>query len=178
MVQKTHKYFLPWGAICLALGNEWQTESFTLCWQQTDCMGSHKGFGCSSFLPFPHKMPLIGMLQPASLLGLVGFGGLLQSSGSAWPQVANHWVQVVWLQQNCKVRSGWPLARYQAIHKFVTHSDGHHTWGWCSNPFFLGWWICFLLVKQIIVSITWIFTMDFLDLFVSGFNELPQWLQL
>jgi hypothetical protein len=118
------------------------------------------------------------MLQPASLLGLVGFGGLLQSSGSAWPQVANHWVQVVWLQQNCKVRSGWPLARYQAIHKFVTHSDGHHTWGWCSNPFFLGWWICFLLVKQIIVSITWIFTMDFLDLFVSGFNELPQWLQL
>ena len=100
-------------------------------------MGSHKGFGCSSFLPFPHKMPLIGMLQAASLRGLVGSGRLLQSSGSAWPQVANHWVQVVWLQQNCKVRSGWPLARYQAIHKFVTHSDGHHTWGWCSNPFFL-----------------------------------------
>ena len=83
-------------------------------------------FPISSQTKFPYTV--IGMLQAASRCGLVGSGRLLQSSGSAWPQVANHWVQVVWLQQNCKVRSGWPLARYQAIHKFVTHSDGHHTW--------------------------------------------------
>jgi len=43
---------------------------------------------------------------------------------------------------------------------------------------FLGWWICFLLVKQTIAMVTWIFTVDFLDLLVSGFNELSQWLQL
>ena len=86
-------------------------------------MGSHKGFGCSSFLPFPHKMPLIGMLQAASLRGLVGSGRLLQSSGSAWPQVANHWVQVVWLQQNFLPDTKQSTSLSPTV-MVTTHGDG------------------------------------------------------
>ena len=56
-----------------------------------------KALAAALFFPSPNKHNLLN-IQAASLLSLVASGGLLQSSGSAWPQVANHWVHVVWLQ--------------------------------------------------------------------------------
>jgi hypothetical protein len=55
--KKTHKYFLPWGAICLALGHEWQTENFTYAGSKLTVWVAIKGLAAALFFHFLTQCP-------------------------------------------------------------------------------------------------------------------------
>jgi len=64
-----------------------------------------------------------------------------------WWASPRWWQCQAWQSTGSKwLGSPGPLALDQALHWFVTSSDGHHKWHWFSAPFLFGCWLIILLV--------------------------------
>ena len=79
-------------------------------------MPMHSSWLSHSLKTFYHQLLLYSVLST----GFGPFSGL-QVFRACIPEVQDNWLQMVWIKQDCKITSGGPVAKHQALDFVVTN---------------------------------------------------------